>query len=960
MRWLVSPPHLAILAFAFAALFLSGGQSARATQSGPVLDIETQHTSLRVNADSQLLTFADRHTGTNHAVNAPLARVQIGDSWHASTALAKEGANFRLFFGDTGASILLDVSNTPEYFVFRVRDVTGGDVKAVRYLDLQLDITESLDGPFVAAAMALDLLTKIDRHPMPVRAIQATCFPHLGVEGAATAIVACPTDRLREVMKKVVTEHPQVPHSRLGGPFALDAPETRGSYLMDTTASISVESVDRWIAMARAIGIDQLDWHCGVSLRFGDLEPTPESFPKGRESVKATVDQLHAAGMTAGLHTYAFFLDKKSRWVSPVPDKRLAKQATFTLAEDIDATATTVRVVESTSDVSTITGFFERNSVTLHVGDELIVFQDVVSEDGNAFVKCTRGANGTTPAPHRRGEPAHQLKECFGLFVPDAHTTLFDEVIQTTADVYNECGFDMIYLDAIDGSDILGGWADAWHYGGRFVWELHKRLKRPAIMEMSMFTHHMWYVRSRAGAWDRPTRGAKYMLDMHILANRHYDQMFLPKHLGWWGINNWSGFFAERMFTDDVEYLCGKCIAYDSSQSQLAGFDINTFEQDYHAQRMARIIRQYEELRLANRVSPAVREQVAVLGDEFTLRTDGGRPVFQRVHYGKHKVQRLEPWSSAWTASNPYDEQPAKIRVEALMSLQPYDHADSVIVSDFRSPDEFAEPASAGRVKFEIASVQQPALDATLSAALVAETDRTPRDDTWCRRTKRFSQDLNMNDRGFGVWVHGDGKGEIINLQTRCAEHVSHAYNDHYIKVDFEGWRYFELIEYESYEIPKYNWPYCPRRTDWENTLNMMAYTYPTYFYPLPRDKITSLSLYLNHLPADERVACYLSPIQALPIVNVTLKNPTVTINGARITFPVELPTGSYLEMYSADDCKVYDERGALVAEVNPVGDVPVLRAGANEVRFDCEGPEQVSARANVTVISYGDTLGQD
>ena len=35
------------------------------------------------------------------------------------------------------------------------------------------------------------------------------------------------------------------------------------------------------------------------------------------------------------------------------------------------------------------------------------------------LIGCERGAYGTGAAPHQRGAPVHQLKECFGLFVPD-------------------------------------------------------------------------------------------------------------------------------------------------------------------------------------------------------------------------------------------------------------------------------------------------------------------------------------------------------------------------------------------------------------------------------------------------------------------------------------------------------------------------------------------------------------
>ncbi len=82
------------------------------------------------------------------------------------------------------------------------------------------------------------------------------------------------------------------------------------------------------------------------------------------------------------------------------------------------------------------------------------------------------------------------------------------------------------------------------------------------------------------------------------------------------------------------------------------------------------------------------------------------------------------------------------------------------------------------------------------------------------------------------------------------------------------------------------------------------------------------------------------------------LRNPSVEIAGRRIVFPVTLESGSYLEFTLASDCKLYGERGELIQKVQPEGEVPVLGAGENEVKFACGGPEGFRARAEVTVIS--------
>ncbi|TLM98175.1 hypothetical protein FDZ71_17480, partial [bacterium] len=329
----------------------------------------------------------------------------------------------------------------------------------------------------------------------------------------------------------------------------------RGSYLFNFK-DLSEETVDDWIKLAQTLGMNQIDFHGGVSFRFGDCQPNPQTYPRGLASLKAVVDRLHAAGIAAGLHTYAFFIAKTCPWVTPLPDPRLGKDATFTLAKPLTPDATYVPIVESTEKMSNITGFFVRNSVTLQIDDELITYSGISKEPPYAFTGCQRGAYGTSATSHVRGAKVHHLKECFGLFTPDGDSTLLTEIAAKTAETFNECGFDMMYLDALDGEDILGWTENGWHYGSKYVFELWKRLKKPALMEMSTFHHHLWFVRSRMGAWDHPNRSHKKFIDLHCAANEECRRIFLPAELGWWAFKTWSGAQGEPTFSDDIEYLC--------------------------------------------------------------------------------------------------------------------------------------------------------------------------------------------------------------------------------------------------------------------------------------------------------------------------------------------------------------------------------------------------------------------
>ena len=48
--------------------------------------------------------------------------------------------------------------------------------------------------------------------------------------------------------------------------------------------------------------------------------------------------------------------------------------------------------------------------------------------------------------------------------------------------------------------------------------------------------------------------------------------------------------------------------------------------------------------------------------------------------------------------------------------------------------------------------------------------------------------DLSQHD-ALGVWIHGDGRGELLNIQLTNPPQYWEAWDEHYVKVDFQGWR---------------------------------------------------------------------------------------------------------------------------------------------------------------------------
>ena len=911
---------------------------------------ETRYVTYIVGADGTTLHFIDKRTHKDYCSRNPgshFARVKKAGRSYDASAVSYANGRLAVEFGESGIRAVIAVEAKEEYLTLEVMSVTGEQLEELTFAEISLDPKTISQYSFAGCALALNLRTNVLEIPGPNTHLAAVCYSRLGMQGAKVAVIGCPLGELRRVMKAVVTSAKDLPHSSLGGPWALDSEINKGSYLFNF-GGLSEDKVDDWIRLAESFGIDQIDFHGGSSFRFGDCRPNPQTYPQGRASLKAVIDKLHARGIKAGLHTYAFFIDKSCPWVTPVPDPRLAKDAVFTLAQPLSQDSDTVTVLESVKDMSMITGFQVRNSVTIQIDDELITYSGVSKEPPYALTGCQRGAYGTKAAAHAQGAKVYHLKECFGLFAPDGDSTLFTEVAARTAEMFNECGFDMIYLDALDGEDVLGG-DFGWYYGSKFVFELCNRLKRPALMEMSTFHHHLWYVRSRMGAWDHPNRSYKQFIDVHCATNEATQRMFLPAHLGWWAVITDPGgnvTQTERTYPDDIEYLMCKCIGTDSGFS-LMGVNPDTLPNLPAVQNLAGIFKRYEDLRHARYFSESVKSKLRVPGDEFTLeQAEDGKWRFRRIQYAEHKAETTDG-AAVWTTNNRYGRQPVRLRIEGLMSAASYDSSDGVILADFSNPNEFPERAAETGVTMEI----KPSLDlvkaGTASGYCTASSTRPNRNGAWARVTKVFSPVFNMYERqAIGVWIYGDGQGEILNFQLKSPKHITGGIGDHYVRVDFTGWRYFELIELEGGRALEYSWPYITE-------------CYGIFREPVDYRNVETLSLWCNNLPKDRTIAWYVSPIKALPLAKTRLHNPKVTIAGKTIVFPVDIESGCRLEFNSMSDCKLYGPNSELIREVKPEGDVPMLEKGGNRVKLQCEVSPSVNARAYVTVISRGEVLSE-
>ena len=728
-----------------------------------VATFETKFAALAVGPTGRCTALIDKRTGENRVLRTrPLVSVKREDTLDRRATCMLEDGKLVFRFARSGATVVLDVetSDAGDYFVFHLDSIQGVSPDEVTFIELNLKPCRNVhsmsglagDDEFGVCLRTLNLETQVVVRGNPP-SMTAKAFREYGLEGAGAALVACPTPRMRLVLQTVL-QNEGVPHSKLGGPFALDAPANRGSYVF---ASLSEKNVDQWIELAQRGGIDCIHMN-GWAKSLGHYEPREELFPHGLDGLKDVVRKIHAAGLRAGMHTLTGCIAPHDPWVRPVPDPRLATDGAFTLTTDLSEKTGDVPTAEPPGNYPTVWAYSSRGNC-IRIDDELIQYKAISNEPGYGFFECQRGAFGTKPAAHKKGSKVHHMLVRYGCFQPDEKSTLVDDVAERIANVYNTCEMDQIYMD---GAEAMRGW-----YGiARMRNAIFTRLKRPALVEASCWGHHSWPFHSRVGAWDHPKWGLKRFADDHLRAVDTYRRAcLLEAQLGWWVILG-PGRDWDLEMPDEIEYLCAKALGHDTPLSfqsvSVTGSPPNARQDEYFA-----MIGNYERLRLANYFSEAVKEKVREERQEFRLNhAENGEWQLVPTDYMQHKVTGLEDGTNQWTVANRYETQPLKVRIQALYSAYPYDDAKSLVLADHAQPDSFDPAGTASRVTLTARIGKSPRIPNEGSVTFTATNQGDSAEGAWARAIRKFEPVANMTGYdAIGFWVHGDGRGALLNLQ---------------------------------------------------------------------------------------------------------------------------------------------------------------------------------------------------
>ena len=741
-------------------------------------------------------------------------------------AVAAEGGPdaFTVRFSD-GAEADFTCRAEPAALVFTLREVRSAGRLPTRVHFACMALRTDADR--AVALMPLNPETLSFALPGAAPRHEAVALSRLGLRGASCAVFTEPWAGLRarlQTVTKALTE--RIPWLPCAGAFAQDAPEMQGSYMMVyggyLPGSLCPQNLDRWLRMLREIGLTQVDFHGAEdkNFTFGAFEPNPAIYPEGRRSLAEVTAKLRENGISSIFHTYSSQISPGSPLVTPVPDPRLGYNRVFTLREDVGEADTAFPIEEPTDDVSLVHTGHYNSSRWVVWDDEIVEFR---ATGTRALTEVVRGIFGTRPAPHARGTKGRNLKRMYNILLPDAGGTLYRQVAANTAEAAESLGFTAFYFDALEAVDKLEGSELLDYYCADFVYQVASRLHAPAGMEMSHMNAGLWYVRSRMGAWDRPSCAQKAFLERHAAGGALAQKLCtLPQNLGWWYFGeNKPGPAAgtDRLTTDVYETIGRLAAAHDFSMS-FQGLTDTAYFACEDLPRFASMVKRWETLRLSGTLTDAQKARLA----EGECHMEDGQIYPTRL---RQTAVTFRDGRAEAVLSNPFGAQvPYLLRFEALecrgAASAPAEFDTNALVEpdsrEFTGGAAFPDPVSDTPVFFPDYETRViPTRTVTASAAWEDSPHGRALRLTACaagplgcaRAQQSFSRPLNIRGQyGFGVWIEGDASGAVLDFELRCRRLESGQMLHKPVVVDFTGWRYFELIECGAAQVMAYRWPF--------------------------------------------------------------------------------------------------------------------------------------------------------
>ena len=753
--------------------------------------------------------------------------------------------------------------------------------------------------------------------------------------GARFGIVAAPRTKIQSALQAMTVASGR-PVSRAGGAWALGSEEARGSYM---NANVSAANLDAALAMVERGGFDVLHFRESWYSCRGHYPVNKRMWPQGIEDMKAAVGKIHKAGYRAGLHTLTACIDPKDPWVAGPENSQLYAYLTYTLAEDLSADAKELVVTEAPKGQHDVVFTYSGRGNAIRIGNEIVQYTGFTREKPYRYTGLTRGAFGTKAAVHKKGSVAAYLQQRYIAFYPDPDSPLADKVADAIANVYNTCGFDMIYCDGTEGIGTAYGMGVM---RDKIVGRCTKDGK-PCINEDSTScVSQSWWYHSRLGAWDSCCWDPKRFHDLHVESMKRSqvrEMELLEIQMGWWAPHlAHPGRLYPAHTIDDIEYYASRNAGIDASMSVFSRY-FTQKAPPFHFSRMITVLGWYERARRARAFLPDVWKAFDKKGAEFKLRQNPQTGVWEVSPVRAFEFRASSRESSSKRISLEATPGKSALRVTALYAGETLAGSNTVELTKGISAKDLVLKTPNGdmTLKAEESVTDKGARAFRLKAGNRGKTSCG----AWVSASAVYSPYRSLGKaRALRFRVKGDGSGSLLNVQLETPREYGLALSEHYVKMDFTGWRDMEMLmcERDAGEYTSYKWPYS-------------GYI-PVFHRPINAGNVSALNFYLNEVPAGGECMVEISDVVMVSDRILSMENLEIAVNSEKTKIPFGMKSGQFAELEDGF-WTLYTENGEILTRRRASAGLP-LAGGENIVAYEGTSAEGAWPRAKIEVFAAG------
>ena len=475
----------------------------------------------------------------------------------------------------------------------------------------------------------------------------APAFDDEGVIGSKIALFGCQPEEVLNTIEKIELNE-GLPHPMLNGVWAKKAREATSAYLIQ---GFNVENMDDAINLTKRAGLKYV-YQGGPFENWGHFDLNSKQFPNNWESMKECVDKAEKQGVKVGLHTLSNFITTNDPYVTPIPDKRLAKVGASQLVKNISATDKDIEIKDPT--------FFNQmknNSLnTVVIGEELIRYESVSESAPWILLNCERGAFKTYASSHDKESIIEKLID-HGYKTFLSTTDLTIEMGTTLANLYNQTGLKQISFDGLEGNLSTGMGA----YGELFMtktWydNLNPPIKNDYLMDASKPGHFFWHMFTRMN-WGEPWYAGfrESQTSYRILNQDYFRRNYIPSMLGWFSMR-------DNTSLEDIEWMLARSAAFDAGYALVTSNEL--VEKNGFGDEILDKIKQWEMARMSQAFSDEQKKRMEDITAEYTLETiSEGKWNLRPYHVERfeHKFRIRQPGEPVWSTfnfENNHKEQP--------------------------------------------------------------------------------------------------------------------------------------------------------------------------------------------------------------------------------------------------------------------------------------------------------------